>query len=101
MSENPDLVAAGKTISLAQLGGASLLSSPKKEPVTTRRVVVYPPKQLPVDSFPDDEDETLRLVNLENSAENGDMGKTGTETDSNTTKDTEGGSEEGKTKDNI
>jgi hypothetical protein len=69
MSENPDLVAAGKSISLAQLGGTKFLSSPKREPVKTRRVVVMPAKPLPSDEFLEDEDEVLRLVNLENSAE--------------------------------
>jgi len=68
MSENPDLVAAGKSISLAQLGGTKFLSSPKREPVKTRRVVM-PAKPFPPDKFPEDEDEVLGLVNLENSAE--------------------------------
>ena len=67
MSENPNLVAAGKTVvSLAELGGVNMLSTPRKAPVKGRRVVVMPPKPPVVDQFPD-EDEVLRLVQLENS----------------------------------
>jgi len=79
MSKNPNLVASGQTVSLADLGGVTLLSTPKKGPIKKTFVMVMP-KPTQVDPFASDEDETIRLVHLENTTEAGteDGGKVGT-----------------------